>query len=80
MADRSTVQLSFLVPLAAILYITWTAMLNRKAREEIMSRPSNDQRVVMTLDAGGTNFVFSAMQANHPVVESFSLPSAGRRP
>lgn len=29
----------------------------------------------MTLDAGGTNFVFSAMQANRPVVESFSLPS-----
>ncbi len=40
-----------------------------------MSNPSNDNRVVMTLDAGGTNFVFSAMQANQPVVESFSLPS-----
>ncbi|MGC4056108.1 MAG: ROK family protein [Paludibaculum sp.] len=40
-----------------------------------MSNPSNDHRVVMTLDAGGTNFVFSAMQANQPVVESFSLPS-----
>ncbi len=36
---------------------------------------SKDQRVVMTLDAGGTNFVYSAMQANRPVVESFSLPS-----
>jgi glucokinase len=36
---------------------------------------SGDQRVVMTLDAGGTNFVFSAMQGNRPVVESFSLPS-----
>ena len=36
---------------------------------------SNDPRVVMTLDAGGTNFVFSAMRANRPVVESFSLPS-----
>ncbi|MGJ5819894.1 ROK family protein [Paludibaculum fermentans] len=40
-----------------------------------MSNPSNDSRVVMTLDAGGTNFVFSAMRANQPVVESFSLPS-----
>lgn len=40
-----------------------------------MSNPSNDNRVVMTLDAGGTNFVFSAMQANRPVVENFSLPS-----
>jgi FHS family L-fucose permease-like MFS transporter len=28
-ADHSTVQLSFLVPMAAILYITWTAMMNR---------------------------------------------------
>jgi FHS family L-fucose permease-like MFS transporter len=27
-ADRSTVQLSFLVPMAAILYITWTAVMN----------------------------------------------------
>jgi fucose permease len=29
-ADRSSVQLSFLVPLAALLYITWTALANRK--------------------------------------------------
>ncbi len=36
---------------------------------------SNDPRIVMTLDAGGTNFVFSAMQANRPVVDSFALPS-----
>ncbi len=36
---------------------------------------SNDQRAVMTLDAGGTNFVFSAMQANRAVVQNFSLPA-----
>jgi glucokinase len=36
---------------------------------------SDDPRVVMTLDAGGTNFVFSAMRANRPVIESFALPS-----
>lgn len=36
---------------------------------------ANDQRIVMTLDAGGTNFVFSAMQANRSVIESFVLPS-----
>jgi fucose permease len=30
-ADRSTVQISFLVPLAAILYVTGTAVANRKA-------------------------------------------------
>lgn len=36
---------------------------------------SNDKRAVLTLDAGGTNFVFSAMQANQAVVESFALPA-----
>ncbi len=36
---------------------------------------SNDPRIVMTLDAGGTNFVFSALRANKAVVESFALPS-----
>ena len=37
---------------------------------------SSDARIVMTLDAGGTNFVFSALRANRPVIESFSLPSS----
>ena len=36
---------------------------------------ASDARIVMTLDAGGTNFVFSAMQANRPVVASFAMPS-----
>ncbi|HLY16875.1 MAG TPA: ROK family protein [Bryobacteraceae bacterium] len=40
-----------------------------------MQTYSEDSRIVMTLDAGGTNFVFSAMQANRPVVASFALPS-----
>ena len=40
---------------------------------------ASDERIVMTLDAGGTNFVFSAMQANRPVVESFALPSNADR-
>ena len=30
---------------------------------------NNDQRIVMTLDAGGTNFVFSAMQGGRFIVE-----------
>jgi fucose permease len=30
-ADHSTVQISFLVPLAAILYVTGTALANQKA-------------------------------------------------
>src|SRR5689334_16366881 len=34
------------------------------------SKPS-----VMTLDAGGTNFVFSARQGQEAVVKSFSLPA-----
>lgn len=34
----------------------------------------NDQRIIMTLDAGGTNFVFSAMQGNSEIVEAINLP------
>jgi len=40
---------------------------------------SQDRRIVMTLDAGGTNFVFSAMQGNKPVTAGFSLPSSGNQ-
>ncbi len=36
-----------------------------------------DPRVVLTLDAGGTNFVFSAVQAEREVVEPVHLPSNG---
>jgi glucokinase len=35
----------------------------------------SDRRIVMTLDAGGTNFVFSAMQANEEIVSPITLPS-----
>ncbi len=35
----------------------------------------NDKRVILTLDAGGTNFVFTAMQGGKEMVEPFSLPS-----
>ena len=34
-----------------------------------------DKRVVMTLDAGGTNFVFSAIQANKEIIEPIILPA-----
>jgi glucokinase len=40
-----------------------------------VSNPTTDPRAVMTLDAGGTNFVFSAMRANQTVVEPFILPA-----
>jgi len=36
-----------------------------------------DKRVVMTLDAGGTNFVFSAIQGSEEVVNPLTLPSTG---
>ena len=35
----------------------------------------NDSRVIMTLDAGGTNFVFSAMQGGKEIVNPVHLPS-----
>jgi glucokinase len=35
----------------------------------------NDKRVVMTLDAGGTNFVFSAVKGAKEIVEPVHLPS-----
>ncbi len=36
-----------------------------------------DERVVMTLDAGGTNFRFSAIRAGRAVTESVGMPSNG---
>jgi glucokinase len=36
---------------------------------------SDDKRVVMTLDAGGTNFVFSAMQGGEEIVEQIVKPA-----
>lgn len=35
----------------------------------------NDNRIVLTLDAGGTNLVFGAMQANRFIVDPITLPS-----
>ncbi len=37
----------------------------------------SDSRIVMTLDAGGTNFRFSAMRGGRPVTETIALPSNG---
>ncbi len=36
---------------------------------------NQDNRIVMTLDAGGTNFVFSAIQANREIIAPITLPS-----
>jgi len=35
----------------------------------------DDKRIVMTLDAGGTNFVFSAIRGMNTIVEPITLPS-----
>ena len=36
----------------------------------------NDNRVVMTLDAGGTNLVFTAIKADEQVVDEIKIPSS----
>lgn len=36
---------------------------------------TDDQRIVMTLDAGGTNFVFSAIRGGEEIVQPVSLPA-----
>lgn len=38
---------------------------------------SNDPRIVLSLDAGGTNFRFTATQANRPIISTIALPSSG---
>jgi glucokinase len=45
-----------------------------------MSQPydyNHDDRVVMTLDAGGTSFRFSAMRANKQITDTITIPSNG---
>lgn len=42
-----------------------------------MNQYQYDKRIVMTLDAGGTNFVFSAMQGGQEIVNPIGLPSNG---
>ncbi|MGL5619111.1 MAG: ROK family protein [Tannerellaceae bacterium] len=37
---------------------------------------SYDKRIVLTLDAGGTNFVFSAIRSNEEIVEPVRFPSS----
>jgi glucokinase len=36
---------------------------------------NQDKRIVMTLDAGGTNFVFSAIRSNEEIINPITLPS-----
>lgn len=37
----------------------------------------NDNRIVMVLDAGGTNFVFSAVQAEREIIDPIIIPATG---
>ena len=39
--------------------------------------PPPDERIVLTLDAGGTNFVFTAVRGTEEIVEPVRLPAAG---
>ena len=41
--------------------------------------PDRDAPVVMTLDAGGTNFVFCALRSGRPQTQSFSVPAHADR-
>ena len=38
-------------------------------------RYNHDNRIVLTLDAGGTNFVFCAMQAEEQIIEPITIPA-----
>jgi glucokinase len=38
---------------------------------------SEDKRIVLTLDAGGTNFVFCAVQRQEEIIEPITLPAKG---
>ncbi len=42
-----------------------------------MNSFKTDNRIVMTLDAGGTNFVFSAMQRGEEIVDHIPMPANG---
>lgn len=42
-------------------------------------RFNTDNRIVMTLDAGGTNFVFSAVQAEQEIIDPISIPAEGEK-
>jgi len=38
---------------------------------------ANDKRIVMTLDAGGTNFRFMAVRQNKPITRTVTMPACG---
>lgn len=44
-------------------------------RKKLLFMYSKDNRTVVTLDAGGTNFVFGAIRGNENVVEPVTMPS-----
>ena len=50
--------------------------MNVYEHNSIKTMYRNDKRTVITLDAGGTNFVFGAMQANRFIIDPITLPSS----
>ena len=53
------------------------SLKKRKKNFKLNMNYKNDKRTVLTLDAGGTNFVFSAVQGNEEIVEPVTIPSHG---
>lgn len=45
------------------------------AKVPTMTQLDHDDRIVLTLDAGGTNFKFSAIRGNKEAADPFSIPS-----
>jgi glucokinase len=43
-----------------------------------MENTNNDSWIVLTLDAGGTNFVFSTIQGNKEIINPIHYPSYAR--
>ncbi len=51
-------------------------LITQLKNNQIMKKEINsDKKIILTLDAGGTNFVFSAIQGNKEIVEPFHSPA-----
>ena len=90
LADATSVSTGFLVPLACAVYLLIVGLVclrkpaTPRHRLTVWFHPplaamtiDQDQRIVMTLDAGGTKFAFSAVRAGREIVAPVVLPSNG---
>ena len=51
--------------------------MSARLLELVVLNLEKEKRIVLTLDAGGTNFVFSALQGKKQIVEPYRCPSNG---